>query len=133
MSIIITNAEDEAKLAAELSRTLGPDVEVFQSSEEDDDFTVEQWLGILAYNARQSRTYVGRLERNTKAIGEHLRSIATEMEISNVLASTGLTDEEIEEAIARRWHIRSKVRNVRSTMKSSEIRATGSDKVVPIV
>ena len=77
--MIIIKSQDDAATTALLERALkGQDIDIFQS--DDDEYTPEELMSMLAYNAKQSRIYIGRLERNTRRLEEDMRSVARLLE-----------------------------------------------------
>jgi hypothetical protein len=71
--LIIVKGDDEAAIVARIEKELrGEDIEIFQS--DDTEYSMEQVLAFLGYNAKQTRIYVGRLERNTRRIEEDIRA-----------------------------------------------------------
>ena len=75
--MIIIRAEseqEEQEIAALLEQTLkGRDVDVFQN--DNDEHTTEDILTFLAYNTKQVRIYIGRIERNTRSIETQLKEV----------------------------------------------------------
>lgn len=91
--MIIIKSPDEAAATAAIERALQgqDDVEIFQS--EDDEYTAEELMTMLAYNAKQTRVYVGRLERNTRRMEEDLRQMGRLLEPLATLATSIIVEQ----------------------------------------
>lgn len=78
--MIIIKSPDEAATTAAIERALQghDDVEIFQS--EEDEYSTEELMTMMVYNAKQSRVYIGRLERNTRRLEEDLRQMLRYLE-----------------------------------------------------
>lgn len=91
--MILIRSDDDAATTAAIERALkGQEVDIFQS--DDETYTTEELLKMLAYNAKQTRIYVGRLERNTRRLEEDVRSVSRLLEplatyMTYLLAETG--------------------------------------------
>lgn len=71
--MIIIKGQDEAAIVARIESELkGEEVDIFQA--DDTDYTMEQVLAFLGYNAKQARVYIGRIERNTRKVDEDIRA-----------------------------------------------------------
>jgi len=72
--MITIKGKDEAAIVARIERELkGEEVDIFLS--DDIDFSLEQVLAFLGYNAKQTRVYIGRLERNSRKLEEDVREL----------------------------------------------------------
>jgi hypothetical protein len=92
MIIIRANTEqEEQEIAALVEQALkGREVDVFQN--ENAEHTVEDIMTFLAYNTKQVRVYVGRIERNTRLIEQELRQIGRYLAPVSALATAYLIE-----------------------------------------
>lgn len=73
--MIIIKAANEAEVVGKIEAALsGEEIELIQDDEEE--FTLEQAVGSVAYNALKVRHYLGRVERNTRKQEEAMRQLA---------------------------------------------------------
>jgi hypothetical protein len=98
--MITIRANDEQKVVALLHSALADqEVELFQS-DESEEVTIETILASLAYNARKTREYVGRLVREENHIEAELHQLNLYLEplatyATHLLAETELSQEEL--------------------------------------
>jgi hypothetical protein len=94
--MIIIRSEKEAAVVAALDKLFQGDesVSILQS---EDEVTMEELAASMAFNAKQSRIYIGRLERNTRKLDESMRAIERYLEpmaayFAYLLAETGIDE-----------------------------------------
>lgn len=97
---LIIKSDNESAIAAAIERQFKDgELEILQS--EDEQYTTEEILRFLAYNTKQLRVYVGRLERNTRRVDDGIGDLIKTLEPISAFFTFLLAENGVDESLAK--------------------------------